>query len=100
MKVNVQSVNFNADQKLIDFIQARLDKLEQFYDKIIYADVFLKVQNTSEKENKITEVLLSIPGDDLVVKKTCKKFEACVDECVSSLQRQLVKRKSKRKAFA
>lgn len=100
MKVNVQSVNFNADQKLIDFIQAKLDKLEHFYDKIIYADVFLKVQNTSEKENKITEVLLSIPGDDLVVKKTCKKFEACVDECVSSLQRQLVKRKSKRKAFA
>jgi len=95
MKVNVQSVNFNADQKLIDFIQTRLDKLEHFYDKIIYADVFLKVQKTSEKENKITEILLSIPGGDVMVKKRCKKFEECVDESISSLQRQLQKRKEK-----
>ncbi|WP_373056867.1 ribosome hibernation-promoting factor, HPF/YfiA family [Zunongwangia sp. H14] len=95
MKVNVQSVNFNADRKLIDFIQRRLDKLENYYDKIIYADVYLKVQNTSGKENKITEVLLSIPGGDVMVKKTCRKFEECVDECVNSLQRQLIKRKEK-----
>ena len=51
MKVNVQSVNFNADQKLIDFIQKKMDKLENFYSKIVYADVYLKVQNTSDKEN-------------------------------------------------
>ena len=95
MKVNVQSVNFNADQKLIDFIQRKLDRLENYYDKVIYADVFLKVQNTSGKDNKITEILLSIPGGDIMVKKTCKKFEECVDECTSSLQRQLIKRKEK-----
>tara|TARA_R100001369_G_scaffold11109_1_gene24417 strand:- start:6393 stop:6695 length:303 start_codon:yes stop_codon:yes gene_type:complete len=98
MKVNVQSVNFNADQKLINFIQARLDKLEHFYDKIIYADVFLKVQKTSEKENKITEILLSIPGGDVIVKKRCKKFEECVDESINTLQRQLLKRKEKMSA--
>lgn len=100
MKVNVQSVNFNADKKLIDFIQLRLDKLEHYYDKVVYADVYLKVQNTSNKENKITEVLLSIPGGDVMVKKTCKKFEMCVDECVASLQRQLQKKKEKSKAYA
>ena len=100
MKVNVQSVNFHADQKLIDFIQARLDKLEHYYDKIIYADVFLKVQNTSDKENKVTEILLSIPGGDIMVKKTCRKFEECVDECISSLQRQIMKKKEKIKSFA
>ncbi|MCF4100972.1 ribosome-associated translation inhibitor RaiA [Gillisia sp. M10.2A] len=98
MKVNVQSVNFNADQKLIDFIQVKLDKLEHFYDKIIFADVFLKVQNTSDKANKTTEILLSIPGGELMVKKTCKKFEECVDECVSSLQRQILKKKEKMNA--
>mgnify|MGYP003110792858 CR=1 FL=1 len=98
MKVNVQSVNFNADQKLIDFIQVKLDKLEHYYDKIIYADVYLKVQNTSDKVNKVTEILLSIPGGDVMVKKSCRKFEECVDECISSLQRQLVKKKEKIKA--
>ncbi|MGB8704164.1 MAG: ribosome-associated translation inhibitor RaiA [Gillisia sp.] len=99
MKVNVQSVNFNADQKLINFIQARLDKLEHFYDRVIYADVFLKVQNTSGKENKITEILLSLPGGEVMVKKTCRKFEECVDECIASLQRQLTKKKEKSKVY-
>ncbi len=98
MKVNVQSVNFNADQKLIDFIQRKLDKLDNYFDKIIYADVFLKTENSSDKTNKTTEILLSIPGGDLIVKKTCKKFEECVDECVGSLQRQLIKRKEKMNA--
>lgn len=96
----MQSVNFHADQKLINFIQLRLDKLENYYDKIIFADVYLKVQNTSEKENKVTEILLSIPGGDLMVKKTCKKFEVCVDECINSLQRQILKKKEKIKTYA
>lgn len=100
MKVNVQSVNFKADQKLVDFIQKKLDKLENFYSKIVYADVYLKVQKTSEKENKTTEILLSIPGDDVIVKKTCKKFEECVDEAVKSLQRQLIKKKQKQKVLS
>ncbi|AGC77198.1 putative sigma-54 modulation protein [Nonlabens dokdonensis] len=95
MKVNTQAVNFDADAKLIDFIQKRLDKLEQFYNKIINADVYLKVQKTSAPENKITEIRLFVPGDDMVVKKTCKTFEQCVDECAAALERQLKKRKEK-----
>ncbi|GAB2773761.1 ribosome hibernation-promoting factor, HPF/YfiA family [Salinimicrobium soli] len=95
MKVNVQSVNFHADQKLVDFIQRKLDKLENYYDNVIYADVYLKVQNTSEKENKISEILLSIPGDEIICKKKGRRFEVGVDECVSSLVRQLQKRKQK-----
>ena len=99
MKVNVQTPNFVADAKLIQFIERRLSKLEQFYDKIIFADVFLKVQKTSEKENKIVEILLSIPGGDLMVKKETKTFEEGTDECVRSLERQLVKRKQKQRAY-
>lgn len=52
MNVNIQSVNFTVDQKLVDFIQKRLDKLENYYDRVVSADVYLKVENTSEKENK------------------------------------------------
>ena len=59
MKVNTQSVNFNADKKLIDFIQKRMDKLDLFYDKVIQSDVYLKVENTSDKENKIFEARVS-----------------------------------------
>ncbi|PVW16320.1 ribosome hibernation-promoting factor, HPF/YfiA family [Marixanthomonas spongiae] len=100
MKVNVQTPNFVADAKLIDFIEKKLSKLEQFYDRIIYADVFLKVQKTSDKENKNVEILLSIPGDDLIAKKEAKSFEEGTDECVHALQRQLKKRKQKQRAFS
>ncbi len=95
MKVNLQSVNFNADGKLLDFIQKRLDKLDTFYDNIINADVYLKVVNTSEKENKIAEVRLYVPGDSFVVKKKCKTFEAAVDSSCDALERSLIKRKEK-----
>ncbi len=98
MKVNVQTPNFVADTKLIRFIEKKLSKLEQFYDRIIYADVFLKVQKTSEKENKIVDVLLSIPGGDIMAKKEARTFEEGTDECVQSLERQLKKRKEKQRA--
>ncbi len=95
MKVNVQSVNFNADRKLIDFLENRMDKLETFYDKVISSDVYLKVENTSGKENKIVEIKLNVPRDKFIVKKQCKTFEEAVDSACSSLERKLIKRKEK-----
>ncbi|GGW22759.1 ribosome hibernation-promoting factor, HPF/YfiA family [Arenibacter certesii] len=95
MKVNTQSVNFTADGKLIDFMETRLGKLEQFYDKIVSTDVYLKVENTSTKENKIVEIKVLVPRDKFVVKKQCKTFEEAIDTACSSLERQLVKRKEK-----
>ena len=85
MKINTQSINFTIDKKLTDFIQKRMNKLDLFYDKIIKADVFLKVENTSDKENKVFEAKLSVPGDSLVVKKQCKSFEKGVDTTVHIL---------------
>ena len=100
MKVNAQSVNFNADRKLIDFLQNRMDKLETFYDKIISSDVYLKVENTSSKENKIVEIKLNVPRDKFMVKKQCKTFEEAVDSACSSLERKLIKRKEKMRVQA
>lgn len=68
MKVNAQSVNFTADGKLIDFVQKRMDKMEVFYDKVIESDVYLKVENTSAKENKIVEIMVFVPRDKFMVK--------------------------------
>ena len=60
MNVNTQSINFVADIKLKNFIQKRFEKLDLFYDKIIQTDVYLKVENTSDKENKIIEAKISV----------------------------------------
>lgn len=99
MKVNVQTPNFTAKDELLEFVEKKLSKLEQFYDRIICADVFLKVLQTSEKENKSVEVLLSIPGDDIMVKKEAKTFEEAIDENIKTLERQLKKRKQKQKVY-
>ncbi len=95
MKVKVHAVNFTVDKKLTDFIHLRMGKLEKYYDKIVSSDVFLKVEKTSEKENKIVEVKIHVPGDDLLVKKQCKTFEEAVEISAESLERLLVKRKEK-----
>ena len=57
--------------------------------KSYQSDVYLKVENTSDKENKIFEARVSVPGDSFVVKKQCKTFEEGADIAVSSLERQL-----------
>lgn len=95
VKLNVRSVNFDADQKLIDFIQGKIDKLTQMFDKIIEADVYLKVDNNHESENKTVEIRLYIPGHDLFAKKTAKNFEAATDEVAEALRRQAKKRKER-----
>lgn len=95
MKVNVHAVNFTVDRKLVDFIHDRLNKLEKYYDKIVDADVYLKVEKTSDKENKIAEIKVNVPGDDFMVKKQCKTFEEAVETASEALERLVVKRKEK-----
>ena len=95
MKVYVQSVNFNADKSLIEFIEKKLNGLDKFYDKIVDSEVYLKVQQTSEKENKTVDVKLNIPGNDIVVKKQCKTCEEGIMLAVESLKRSLEKAKEK-----
>ncbi len=96
MKTIVQSVNFNADQSLVEFAEQKVQKLEKFYDKIISVEIFLKVQHTSEKENKIVEIKVSVPKDELMDKKEAKTFEEGISLAVDSLKRRLRKKKEKK----
>ncbi len=98
MKVSVQSVNFNISSELVEFIEKKVNNLEKFHDHILGGQVFLKVQSSSEKENKITELKMRIPGNDIVAKKQSKTFEEGISQCVDSVRRQLLKRKDKLRA--
>ena len=95
MKVNVHAVNFSVDQKLVNFIQERMDKLEKYYDKVVFADIYLKTEKTSEKENKCVDVKMNVPGDEFIVKKQSKTFEEAMDLAAEALERSLLKRKEK-----
>ena len=95
MKLQMHSIHFNADGKLIDFIQKKADKLDTFYDRIIDGEVFLRLDKDDSKENKIVEIKLNIPGQQLFAKEKSKAFEAAADEAVEALRRQLKKHKEK-----
>jgi len=99
MNVKIQSIKFDADQKLIQFINSKLEKLGRFYDGIIGAEVFLKVENNQDLENKIVEVKLLIPGNDLFVQRQSRKFEEALDDCVEVLKRQVTKHKEKQRGI-
>jgi putative sigma-54 modulation protein len=98
MKVSVQSVNFNISRDLVEYIEKKINNLEKFHDHILGAEIFLKVQSTSEKENKIVEIKMSLPGNDIVAKKQSKTFEDAVSQASESIRRQLVKRKERLRA--
>jgi putative sigma-54 modulation protein len=95
MEVQVHAIHFTADQKLIDFIEEKVSKLELFFDNIIACEVYLKLDKSQEKENKISEVKLLIPGKTLIAKKQCKSFEEATDLVVEALRKQVKKHKEK-----
>jgi putative sigma-54 modulation protein len=95
MQVQVQSIHFNADIKLIEFVEERLGKLSTFHDRIIKGEVFLRLDKSDVNENKIAEIKLSIPGNDLFAKKQSKSFEEATDEAVDALRRQIEKHRTR-----
>ncbi len=98
MNVTVQAIHFTADSKLVDFIQKKANKLDQFYDQIISGEVYLKLEKVEDEANKISEIKLSIPGNQLFAKEKCKTFEEATDLAIESLRKQLEKHKQKIRA--
>lgn len=99
MKLQMHAIHFNADQKLLDFIQSKLNKLETFFDRIIDGEVYLRLEQDDTKENKIIEIKLNAPGNQFFAKNKAKSFEAAVDNSVEALRRQIKKHKEKQLTF-
>jgi len=98
MKVRTEAVQFKADQKLLDFIENKLGKLENYFDRIIDAKVILKLENSGQVKDKISEVKLNVPGISLFAKYSAKTFEEATDKATANLTRQLKKYKDKLQA--
>ncbi|MCH5688545.1 HPF/RaiA family ribosome-associated protein [Niabella sp. W65] len=96
MNVNIQTVNFNADQKLIEFVNRKMEKLNTFHDRIIESDVFLKLDNVVHNiKDKIVEIKVHVPRHSFFVKSTSKSFEESFDAAFDSLVNQVKRRKEK-----
>ncbi len=96
MNVNIQTVHFNADEKLISYVQKKLSKLSQIHDRITKVDVFLKLDNVVHNiKDKIAEIKIHIPRHDFFVKQSSKSFEESFDAALTSVIIQMKKKKDK-----
>ncbi len=95
MDIQIHSVHFTADKKLIEFVNEKVGKLDLFFDNIIASEVFLRLDKSQEGENKIAEIKILIPGKELFAKKQCKSFEEAADLAVEALRKQVSKHKEK-----
>ena len=99
MNVNIQSVHFDADRKLIEYVSKKLEKLVNFHDRIIQVNVFLKLDNVVHViKDKIAEIRVHVPRHNFFVKSTSKSFEESFDDALGSLVTQMKRNKEKKAA--
>ncbi len=95
MKVQTKSIAFKADEKLVNFIEEKISKLDRFFDRIQGANVVLKLENSGQVKDKIAEIHLQIPGNILIARAESKSFESSTVTAIDSLKRQIKRYKGK-----
>ena len=95
MNINIESVHFDADKKLIAFIERKVGKLTKKEPTVIKTDVILRLDNSATRENKIAEIKLKVPSDEFFAKKQTRSFEESIDSTIQAIEKQLDKYKDK-----
>lgn len=96
MDVHIQALHFDADTKLVDYVKRKLEKLNQFHDRIIKVDVFLKLDNVVHTiKDKVAEIRVHVPKADFFVRSSSKSFEASFDEAFEAIVNQIKRKKQK-----
>lgn len=95
MEIQIQSIHFKADRKLIAFINEKVGKLSQYFEGIISSEIFLRLDKADNSANKVAEIKIHVPGNEIYVKRQCKTFEEAIDISVEVLSRQVKKYKDK-----
>ena len=99
MNIKIKSLHFTPKQLLLDFVSKKVGKLSQFYERIIAGEVSLSTEKSHKKENKLCDIRLIIPGNDLLASTQCKTFEEAIDRSVDVLIKQIEKKKNRNTAY-
>ena len=96
MNVNIQTVHFDADDKLVDYVTKKVEKLNTFHDQILKVDLFLKLDNVVHAiKDKVVEIKVHVPKHDFFVKASSKSFEESFDNAMDSIVSQIKRKKDK-----
>jgi putative sigma-54 modulation protein len=95
MKIDIQSIHFDADRKLLDFITRKVEKVNTFYEGLNVANVYLKLERDTEKNNKAVEIKLNVSGNQIFAKESSNTFETATDLAVEKVKAQVKKHKER-----
>ena len=97
MKIDIQSIHFDADQKLVDYVNTKAERLTKYFDRIMQVEIFLKMENDStlNVKSKLVEVRAFLPGNTLFSKERAPTFESAADQSFDHMRRQLKRHKEK-----
>lgn len=95
MKLQAQSIRFDADIKLLDYLQKKCDKLDTFFDRIVDGQAYLKIVKVGEPSLKSVEIKINVPGDELIASEEAYTFEEAIDLTTDNLKRQLKRYKER-----
>jgi len=99
MNVNIQTVHFDADTKLVSYIEKKVSKLSQYHDRITKIDIYLKLDNVVHTiKDKVAEIKVLIPRHEFFVKQSSKSFEESFDSALEALITQIKRQKEKQAA--
>lgn len=99
MNVNIQTVHFDADTKLVSYIEKKLSKISQYHERITKVDVYLKLDNVVHTiKDKVVEIRVLIPRHEFFVKQSSKSFEESFDSAMDSVINQIKRKKEKKAA--
>ncbi|MBQ1693916.1 MAG: ribosome-associated translation inhibitor RaiA [Bacteroidales bacterium] len=94
MEIKIKSLKFDADQKLLDYVEKKVKKLERFYDGIVNVDVNLTL--LQEPDNKDVKLHVRVPGEEMIIERNAKSFEEAITDCVDAMKEKLTRAKEKR----
>ena len=97
MNIQIHSVRFDADKKLITFVHQKVGKLMQYGEDIVNAEIYLRLDKDQDRENKISEIKLDLSGGPLFAKKQSKTFEEATDNAIDALKKQITRHKQKKR---
>jgi putative sigma-54 modulation protein len=96
MNVQIRTQRFEADKKLIEHVNEKVEKLKTYHDNIVDVEVYLRIDNVVHQiKDKIAEIKVHIPKHTFFVKHESKQFEESFDLALKSLINQIKSHKEK-----
>ncbi len=96
MNVQIRTVHFDADTKLMEHVNEKVQKFSTFHDQILSVEVFLILDNVVHQiKDKVAEIKVTIPKHTLFVKHESKNFAESFDLAFASMVTQIKRQKEK-----